>query len=246
MTTASASAPAAFPEAQGREKGYDKAAVDAFLAKARTAFEVGGEAMTAADVRRAAFPLVRRGYAIASVDAALGRIEDAFAAREREAALSDRGGVRAWVGQTRETAQVVRNDAIDIEAVRRLAPKAVVLSPGPCSPREAGVSCAIVRELSGTTPILGICLGHQCIGEVLGGRVTRARHPMHGRASAVAHDSCGLFRGLPNPLRAGRYHSLIVELDEGVSAPIEVTASAASTAPELSAATLFDTEPVWM
>jgi DivIVA domain-containing protein len=107
MTTASASAPGAFPETHGREKGYDKAAVDAFLAKARTAFEVGGEPMTAADVRRAAFPLVRRGYTIASVDAALGRIEDAFAAREREAALSDRGGARAWVGQTRETAQVV-------------------------------------------------------------------------------------------------------------------------------------------
>lgn len=106
MTTAPASAPAAFPETRGREKGYEKAAVDAFLARARTAFEVGGEALTAADVRRVAFPLVRRGYAIASVDSALGRIEDAFAARERESALSG-VGVRAWVGQTRETAQVV-------------------------------------------------------------------------------------------------------------------------------------------
>ncbi len=107
MTTASAPAPAAFPETRGREKGYDKASVDAFLSKARAAFELGDEALTSADVRRAAFPLVRRGYAIASVDAALGRIEDAFAARERESAMSGRGGVRAWVGQTRETAQAV-------------------------------------------------------------------------------------------------------------------------------------------
>lgn len=106
MTTAPASAPASFPEAHGREKGYEKQAVDDFLARARTAFEVGGEPMTAADVRQVAFPLVRHGYSIASVDAALGRIEDAFAARERESVLS-RGGVRAWVGQTRETAQVV-------------------------------------------------------------------------------------------------------------------------------------------
>jgi anthranilate synthase/aminodeoxychorismate synthase-like glutamine amidotransferase len=123
-----------------------------------------------------------------------------------------------------EAAQVVRNDAIDVEDVRRLAPKAVVLSPGPCSPREAGVSCAIIRQVSGIVPILGICLGHQCIGEVFGGRVTRARHPMHGRASAISHTGDGLFRGLPNPLRAGRYHSLIVEIDESASLPIEVTA----------------------
>ncbi|WP_169582346.1 MULTISPECIES: DivIVA domain-containing protein [Microbacterium] len=107
MTTASSSPPTSFPETRGREKGYDKQAVDDFLSKARIAFEVGSESLSAADVRRAAFPLVRHGYAIASVDAALGRIEDAFAAREREAALSATGGPRAWVGRTRETAQVV-------------------------------------------------------------------------------------------------------------------------------------------
>ena len=106
MTTAQASAPAAFPETRGREKGYAKQPVDDFLARARAAFEVGGEPLTAADVRQVAFPLVRHGYAIASVDAALGRIEDAFAAREREAAMSE-AGVRAWVGQTREAAQAV-------------------------------------------------------------------------------------------------------------------------------------------
>lgn len=95
-----------FAETRGGTKGYDKRAVDAFLTRAREAFETGAEPLTSADVRQAAFPLVRRGYVIAAVDAALGRIEDAFAAREREAALSS-AGVHAWVGQTRETAQVV-------------------------------------------------------------------------------------------------------------------------------------------
>lgn len=95
-----------FPETRGAEKGYDKAAVDAFLARARVAFEADAEPMTAAEVRRVAFPLVRHGYVISAVDAALGRIEDAFAARERERAVSSEGA-HAWVGQTRETAQVV-------------------------------------------------------------------------------------------------------------------------------------------
>jgi DivIVA domain-containing protein len=95
-----------FPETRGAVKGYEKRSVDAFLLRAREAFEAGGEQMTAAEVRQAAFPLVRRGYVIAAVDAALGRIEDAFAAREREAAVGS-AGARAWVGQTRETAQIV-------------------------------------------------------------------------------------------------------------------------------------------
>jgi DivIVA domain-containing protein len=106
MMTTTDTAPAGFPETRGREKGYEKQAVDAFLTRARVAFEADAEPLTAAEVRAVAFPLVRHGYAIASVDAALGRIEDAFAAREREAALSQRGA-RAWVGQTRETAQIV-------------------------------------------------------------------------------------------------------------------------------------------
>jgi len=105
-TTTDARSAAAFPEARRREKGYEKRAVDAFLARARAAFEVGGEPLTAADVRQVSFPLVRHGYAIPSVDAALGRIEDAFAAREREAVLA-RSGAHVWVGQTRETAQTV-------------------------------------------------------------------------------------------------------------------------------------------
>ena len=106
MMTTSESSTISFAETQGSVKGYDKRAVDAFLLRAREAFEDGAEPMTAADVRQVAFPIVRRGYVIAAVDAALGRIEDAFAAREREAAVTT-GGVHAWVGQTRETAQAV-------------------------------------------------------------------------------------------------------------------------------------------
>ncbi|MBS7697991.1 MULTISPECIES: aminodeoxychorismate/anthranilate synthase component II [unclassified Chelatococcus] len=110
--------------------------------------------------------------------------------------------------------RVVRNDAISVRGVLALAPQAVVISPGPCTPAEAGISLELVRELNGHVPILGICLGHQCIGAALGGQVTRARHPMHGRACDILHDRRGLFAGLPTPFRAGRYHSLVVELDE--------------------------------
>ncbi|WP_027232582.1 aminodeoxychorismate/anthranilate synthase component II [Phyllobacterium sp. UNC302MFCol5.2] len=107
--------------------------------------------------------------------------------------------------------QVVRNDAISVADVKRMDPEAIVLSPGPCGPREAGQSMAIIEALSGATPMLGICLGHQCMGEVFGGHVVRAREPMHGRASAIKHDGRGVFKGLPSPFRAGRYHSLIVQ-----------------------------------
>src|SRR5262249_61418374 len=101
---------------------------------------------------------------------------------------------------------------------------AVVISPGPGTPTEAGISVAVVRELSGRIPILGICLGHQCIGSVFGGRVVRARRPMHGRASHVAHDGRGLFNELPSPLRVGRYHSLVVEFDDLSQSPLLATA----------------------
>lgn len=106
MTTPETSARSSFPEARGREKGYEKLTVDEFLDRARAAFEDGADSLSSADVRQAAFPLVRHGYAIASVDAALGRIEDAFAARERATAVSQ-AGARAWVGASRETAQIV-------------------------------------------------------------------------------------------------------------------------------------------
>lgn len=105
---------------------------------------------------------------------------------------------------------VVRNDAIDAAAICDLRPRAVVLSPGPCTPREAGASLEIVRQLHREVPLLGVCLGHQIIAEALGGCIERAPAPVHGRTSFVAHDATGLFGGLPSPLNAARYHSLVV------------------------------------
>lgn len=107
--------------------------------------------------------------------------------------------------------RVVRNTEIDARGVAKLRPGAVVLSPGPCTPKQAGCSLEIVRSLHGELPILGVCLGHQAIAEAFGGRVTRANVPMHGRTSSVNHDGRGMFEGLSNPLVAGRYHSLVVD-----------------------------------
>jgi anthranilate synthase/aminodeoxychorismate synthase-like glutamine amidotransferase len=121
---------------------------------------------------------------------------------------------------------VVRNDAVDMAAVERLRPEAIVLSPGPCTPTEAGASLDIVRRYAGRVPLLGVCLGHQVIGQALGGRVVRASEPMHGRASAVVHDEQGIFAGLPNPLTVGRYHSLVVE-EATLPAELAVTARTA-------------------
>jgi para-aminobenzoate synthetase component II len=118
---------------------------------------------------------------------------------------------------------VVRNDAIDAERVRQIMPEAVVLSPGPCTPREAGASLEIVRELYTTVPMLGVCLGHQVIAQVLGGSVVRAAAPVHGRASRIRHDGSGLFAGVPSPLMVGRYHSLVVAPD---SLPAELRPTA--------------------
>ena len=107
--------------------------------------------------------------------------------------------------------QVLRNDRIDVDGIRSLAPLAIVLSPGPGTPQETGCSLEVVRELAGTIPLLGVCLGHQTIAAAFGARVVRAQEPMHGRTSEIAHDGRGLFRGLPNPLIGCRYHSLTVE-----------------------------------
>ncbi|MGH6763175.1 MAG: anthranilate synthase component II [Phyllobacterium sp.] len=120
--------------------------------------------------------------------------------------------------------RVVRNDLISPVQVASLAPSAIVLSPGPCGPKEAGQSLDIIRSLSGRIPILGICLGHQCIGEAFGGVVTRAKEPMHGRASAILHDGSGLFEGLDNPFRAARYHSLIIDGQSLTALPLRITA----------------------
>jgi anthranilate synthase/aminodeoxychorismate synthase-like glutamine amidotransferase len=107
--------------------------------------------------------------------------------------------------------EVVRNDRLTVAEVAARAATALVISPGPCSPSEAGISVSVVRELSGAVPILGVCLGHQAIAAALGGRVVRAPEPIHGRASRVRHGGTGLFEGLPDPLTVGRYHSLVAE-----------------------------------
>lgn len=120
--------------------------------------------------------------------------------------------------------RVLRNDAASVEAIVDMAPSAVVISPGPCTPAQAGISTEVVRRLSGHLPILGVCLGHQVIGEAFGGRVTHARMPLHGQASDILHNGERLFAGLPNPARAGRYHSLIVEETPEMASALAVDA----------------------
>jgi anthranilate synthase component 2 len=107
-------------------------------------------------------------------------------------------------------AVVHRNEALTVDDALAMAPSHVIISPGPCTPAEAGVSTELVRRLGPSTPILGVCLGHQCIGAAYGGEVVRAGRPMHGRTSRIEHDGTSIFTGLPSPLRAARYHSLVV------------------------------------
>lgn len=105
----------------------------------------------------------------------------------------------------------VRNNAIDLDGIARLAPTAIIISPGPRTPNQAGISNAAIREFGPHLPILGVCLGHQCIGQVYGASIARAQRPMHGKASPIDHDGQHLFLSIPSPFKAGRYHSLIVE-----------------------------------
>lgn len=140
-----------------------------------------------------------------------------------------------------EEVRVVRNDAIDVAAALALAPEFLVISPGPCTPSEAGVSIDLIRELSGEIPTLGVCLGHQCIAAAFGGRVVRAREPRHGKPSMVRHDGTGLFTGFPDPFRAIRYHSLLVEEE---TLPAELEPTGRSEEGELMAVR-HRTRPVW-
>ena len=123
--------------------------------------------------------------------------------------------------------EVIRNDAIGIEAIRDRRPDAIILSPGPCAPDQAGISLEIVKRLGGEVPILGVCLGHQTIAQACGGRIVRSPEPMHGRTSAIRHGGRGVFAGLPDPLVVCRYHSLVVE-PESLPAELEVTATSES------------------
>jgi anthranilate synthase/aminodeoxychorismate synthase-like glutamine amidotransferase len=119
--------------------------------------------------------------------------------------------------------EVVRNDAITLEEIEILAPSHIIISPGPCTPDEAGISNQVIQHFGSTIPTLGVCLGHQCIGQVYGGKIVRARRPMHGKTSLIEHDSQGIFNDLSSPLRATRYHSLIVS-DDGLPANLIVSA----------------------
>ena len=110
--------------------------------------------------------------------------------------------------------QVVRNDGFSLDEIAALKPSHIVISPGPCTPNEAGISVATVRRFGPSIPILGVCLGHQSIGQAFGGRIVRARRPMHGKTSMIRHGGGGIFAGLPNPLRATRYHSLVVAKED--------------------------------
>ncbi len=116
-----------------------------------------------------------------------------------------------YFGQLGATMMVVRNDQLTAEQALALEPDQVVVSPGPCTPDDAGQSLAIIRAFAGKRPVLGVCLGHQCIGQLFGGRVVRADRLMHGKVSPIHHQGTGLFRGLPSPFTAARYHSLLVE-----------------------------------
>ena len=116
-----------------------------------------------------------------------------------------------YLGELGADVHVHRNDALTLEQVAAWAPEKIVISPGPCTPDQAGISVPLVRRFAGSIPILGVCLGHQAIGEAFGGRIVRAQRVMHGKVSAVTHDGHGVFTGVPSPLTATRYHSLAIE-----------------------------------
>jgi anthranilate synthase/aminodeoxychorismate synthase-like glutamine amidotransferase len=130
-----------------------------------------------------------------------------------------------YLGELGAKLEVVRNDAVDVEAIARLAPERIVISPGPGNPDQAGVSLDVIRRLGATTPILGVCLGHQAIGQAFGATVSRARTQMHGKTSQIRHDGRGVFAGLPDPFVATRYHSLVV-LQDTVPPELEISARA--------------------
>ena len=131
-----------------------------------------------------------------------------------------------YLGELGAQVEVYRNDELTVERVEAMKPERLLLSPGPCTPGEAGILVPLIRAMAGKAPILGVCLGHQAIGEAFGGNVIRAEHLMHGKTSAVEHDGKGIFTSLPTPLTCTRYHSLIVE-ENSLPAELAVTARTA-------------------
>ena len=148
-----------------------------------------------------------------------------------------------YLGELGADVLVRRNDAVGVDEIGELAPSAIVISPGPCAPHQAGVSVPVIQRWGATIPTLGVCLGHQAIGEAYGGRVVRAGRVMHGKTSMVRHDGTGLFAGLPNPLSVMRYHSLIVER-ESLPDVLDVLAVATDDASEVHAVR-HRSFPVW-
>ncbi len=148
-----------------------------------------------------------------------------------------------YFGEMGETLAVYRNDEITVDAVGALAPEAIVLSPGPCTPAEAGVTVPVIRQWGARIPILGVCLGHQAIGEAYGGAVVRADRVMHGKTSDLVHDGSDLFDGLPSPLRVMRYHSLVIS-PASLPPELEVTARATDSVDEIHAVR-HRRHPVW-
>ena len=128
-----------------------------------------------------------------------------------------------YLGELGEEVRVYRNDMISIEELARLDPQRIVISPGPCTPNEAGISLGVLENFKERYPILGVCLGHQCIGQAFGGKVVHAREIMHGKTSSIYHDSSGLFQGMDNPVTATRYHSLVVA-ENSLPKELQVTA----------------------
>ncbi len=130
-----------------------------------------------------------------------------------------------YLGELGAAVKVVRNDELSVEEVARLQPERIVISPGPCTPNEAGISLELIRRLAGKVPIFGVCLGHQAIGQAFGGKVVRAKQVMHGKVSRIRHDGHGVFAGVPDGFTATRYHSLAVER---ASLPAALTVTAQS------------------
>ena len=148
-----------------------------------------------------------------------------------------------YLGELGAEVMVRRNDAVTVDEIGRLAPSGIVLSPGPCAPAQAGVTVDVIRAWGATIPTLGVCLGHQAIGEAYGGRVVRAARAVHGKTSRVVHDGRDLFRGLPTPLQVGRYHSLVVERAT-LPADLEVVATSCDDPTEIHALRHIE-HPVW-
>jgi anthranilate synthase component 2 len=148
-----------------------------------------------------------------------------------------------YLGELGADLTVRRNDAVTVEEVGELAPAGIVLSPGPCAPAQAGVTVDVIRAWGATTPILGVCLGHQAIGEAYGGKVVRASRAVHGKTSRIAHDGSELFSGVPSPMEVGRYHSLTVER-ASLPDSLRVTATAEHDPTEIHALRHAE-HPVW-